>query len=152
MSAEELEVVVLGEPQQQGSKNPWGGDANKNLMPWRAVCKAMVDEAMKDQGFEYVLSGPVYVICTFRFSRPRSHYRTGKNAHLLRPSSPHYKTSKPDTDKLQRAVGDALTGVAIKDDSQIVKWGTVKVYGDSPRTELLIGRLDDEGSIPETFR
>jgi Holliday junction resolvase RusA-like endonuclease len=44
---------------------------------------------------------------------------------------PREKRSRPDLDKLIRAVGDALTGVLWTDDAQIVTWSTGKGYVDS---------------------
>lgn len=137
-----LTFTVLGVPQQQGSKNQFGGDANKNLKPWRHGAKADAFEAMQQQSFEQIMLGPVSVRVLFVFPRPKSHYRSGKNAHLLRDDAAHWKTSAPDTDKLQRAVGDSLTGVVIKDDSQIARWEVEKVYGDQPRAEISVARLE----------
>jgi crossover junction endodeoxyribonuclease RusA len=66
----------------------------------------------------------------FVFPRPRSHYRTGKNQHLLRDSAPIWHATKPDVDKLCRAVFDSLSGVLIQDDSQIASLRAEKVYAD----------------------
>ena len=49
-----------------------------------------------------------------------------------------YKPTRPDLlDNLSKGFIDALSGIAWKDDSQIVKAdGLLKVYGDRPRIEL----------------
>ncbi len=47
------------------------------------------------------------------------------------------KTSKPDLDRLLRAIGDALTGVLWADDSQVVEIQGMKFYGD-PRVEIRV--------------
>ena len=59
----------------------------------------------------------------------QSHYRSGRHADELRPSAPRYHTGPPDLDKLQRAIGDALTATVIRDDRQIAVWQTQKLYG-----------------------
>lgn len=92
------------------------------------------------EGQELIL-GPVLVTATFTFPRPKSHYRTGKNAHLLRDDAPHYKTGHPDLDKLQRAIGDSLTGIVVRDDKQIVAWNTVKSYADLAGVEIIVSPL-----------
>ena len=53
---------------------------------------------------------PVGVAVHFLFPRPKSHYRTGKNAHLLRAGAPDRPTTRSvgDTDKLCRAILDSL--------------------------------------------
>ncbi|MBA7632259.1 hypothetical protein ES703_39802 [subsurface metagenome] len=85
--------------------------------------------AMKEYGQRTVLLlGPISLKLTFFMGRPKGHFRTGKHAGELRPSAPEHPTSKPDLTKLTRAVEDALTGIIWKDDAQVVKQDTIKVY------------------------
>ena len=52
---------------------------------------------------------PVELYLCFRFARPKSHYRTGKFAELLKDSAPTRRhTQVPDKDNLEKAVMDAL--------------------------------------------
>ena len=46
----------------------------------------------------------------------------------LKDSAPAEHLTMPDLDKLVRAVGDALTRIAWRDDSQIVAWHAYKHY------------------------
>jgi len=126
-------LVVPGVPAPQGSKNPWGGEANPNVKAWRAT----VAEHARKNGTA-VVDGPVVVSATFVFPRPKKHFRTGKNAHLMRDDAPSWYSAKPDLDKLQRAIGDALTGVVVRDDSQIVFWKARKRYGSWARAEIRV--------------
>lgn len=147
-------VRVMGVPQPQGSKNPWGGEANKNTRPWRGHVSQVVGEAW---GEAPVLLGPVWVEVTFAFPRPKSHFRTGKNAHLLRGDAPHWKQGKPDADKLQRAIGDSLTGVVMRDDAQIVKWSVNKIYADQAYADINVydltgGQHDTAGTFDSGAR
>jgi Holliday junction resolvase RusA-like endonuclease len=125
---EMIGFIAHGVPAPQGSKNQFGGESNPRTKPWRAAVTAEAAAAM--EGRE-LFSGPVMVRVVFQFPRPKAHFRTGKNAHLLRDDAPLYFSDKtPDLDKLQRAIGDALTGVVFRDDKQIAWWDTRKVYGD----------------------
>jgi Holliday junction resolvase RusA-like endonuclease len=45
---------------------------------------------------------------------------------------------KPDLDKLLRAIGDGLTGVVWRDDSQVISISATKHYGLDPRVEVTI--------------
>lgn len=135
-----IEFTVHGKPQQQGSKNPWGGEANKHLQPWRGAVSAAAAEAL---GEEPIILGPVSVEVLFIFARPKAHYRTGKNADQLKDSAPYFNTGFPDLDKLCRAIGDALTGVVIRDDKQIAKWDVVKLYGEKAKAFIRILRLPE---------
>lgn len=135
-----MRVRVMGLPQQQGSKNPWGGEANKNLAPWRGHVTQTVGEAWDAAGLP-ILLGPVEVVVTFSFPRPASHYGTGRNAGVLKANAPSYKTSTPDLDKLERAIGDALTARVFRDDAQIVHWDVWKVYDETTYADITITDL-----------
>ena len=99
-------------------------ESSKRVKPWRRqVAAAYVDHCFGD-----MLDGPVSVTVNFYLPRPKSHYGTGRNAGALKPSAPAEHLTMPDLDKLQRAVGDALTRLAWRDDSQIVAWHAYKHY------------------------
>lgn len=66
---------------------------------------------------------PVRIAIEFVFERPASHFGTGRNAHLLKPSAARFPGKNlGDLDNLTKLVKDALNGVAYLDDSQIVGW------------------------------
>jgi Holliday junction resolvase RusA-like endonuclease len=135
-TAAAIEFVVPGVPQQQGSKNRWGGEDNPRVKPWRGTVAEKASEQV-----ESLLYGPVEVEAEFVFPRPKSHYRTGVHVHELKPTAPHWHTGFPDLDKLQRAIGDALAGVVISDDRQIASWLVTKRYGPSGYVEIAVREL-----------
>lgn len=130
--------TIPGIPAPQGSKTPWGTEANKNTRPWRATVSAAAAEKLNG---DPLLTGPLECAVLFVFPRPKSHYRTGRNAHELRATAPAWHTSKPDADKLQRAIGDALTGVLIRDDALICAWKVEKRYGEPARAVVAVAQL-----------
>lgn len=134
-----IALTVIGIPAPQGSKTPWGTEANPNTKPWRA---AVAGEAARYFDGRPLIGVPVEVDALFVFPRPKAHYRTGRNAHLLKDTAPAWCSTKPDADKLARAVGDALTGVLLRDDNLIVEWRIRKVYGSPARCELKIAAAD----------
>ena len=114
---------VPGRPVPQGSKRVINGrliDVNHSeLSFWRAeVARGMY--ALDSP----VLTGPVSVTLDFFFARPQGHF--GKKG--LRKSAPKHPAVRPDLDKLVRAVLDALTGVAFRDDAQVVTLTARKRY------------------------
>lgn len=137
----EVIITVRGKPAPQGSKRHVGGgrmvEMSKAVGPWR---EAVRDETQKVAATRF--TGPVEVHISFGLDRPRGHYRTGRSAHLLRPSAPELPAVRPDIDKLARAVLDGLkTGGAYKDDSQVVVLQLAKVYnepGEVPGCTIVI--------------
>lgn len=123
-------------PVQQGSKTAgitkagrsFLRDANaSDLKPYRETLTA---EAVDAWRYHDQLTGPVRAWIRFTFDRPPSHYRTGRNAHLLRESAPsHPGRADGDLDKLVRAVCDALTDAGVwVDDTQLVDLRARKFY------------------------
>lgn len=92
--------------------------------PWASLIAVKAEEAHVILS----VSGAVRLNMTFLLPRPRSHYRSGANAALLKDSAPKFPVSKPDVDKLVRCVADALTEVAYRDDSQVTAIYAEKVY------------------------
>lgn len=124
---------VYGLPVPQGSKNAIRqGErtliverGRAQLRPWRNMIAAEAATALPAP-----LSGAVEVELAFRLPRPKSHYRTGKHAGELRLSAPWYVATRPDVDKLTRAVLDALSGVAFVDDAQVASLIACKLYAE----------------------
>ena len=150
-----LTTFIPGVPAPQGSKTavlrgrrPVLIEASRTTAPWRATVTAHVRQAMTGQ-----INGPVRVACVFDFPRPASHFGTGRNAGLVRPSAPSiYKASKPDLDKLLRAVLDGVTDAgAWRDDSQVAHLSAVKRWADAETpgggVHLTISELHDRTEV-----
>jgi crossover junction endodeoxyribonuclease RusA len=132
-----IEFEVPGVPAPQGSKTRtrFGmREDNPATRPWRA---AVAWEATRAMDGITPIGGPAELHVVFFFPRPKSHFGTGRNADQLKAVAPAYCTSKPDIDKLLRAIGDAVTGICVRDDSQFVKVTGLKVYG-TPKAAVLI--------------
>ena len=116
---------VVGIPAPQGSKRHVGNgrmvESSKKVGPWRESVKAAALVAM-DQYDALPLMGPLKVAIEFALCRPKGHYRSGKNAHLVKENAPYFQSSKPDLDKLVRSTLDALTEASVWiDDAQVVE-------------------------------
>lgn len=112
-------IWIPGTPIPQGSKNVSRSghayESNRRLRPWRATCEARLREWA---GGAEPLDGPLAVDATFQMPRP-------KRPRWTLPAV------KPDADKLQRALGDAMTAAGlIADDARITTWHVRKRYGD----------------------
>lgn len=125
---EPTRIEVLGTPVPEGStkaipyKSRDGAtkvaimhNKSSELMDWRY----RIAKEYKESGGEYTEQYGVDIHVEFIFTRPKS-VKAEKRPNM---------TVKPDVDKLLRAVMDALTGVAYKDDSQVVSVTAAKRYG-----------------------
>lgn len=141
-----LAFTVPGIPVPQGSKRHVGNgrmiEANAGLRPWRAeVIAAAI--AAADANKDWVSTGSrraTYALKVgFYFPRPKAHLRTTGE---VKPGAPVDHGTRPDLDKLIRALFDALTqsGV-IGDDSQITRLIGAKQYRRLPAMSVSLERL-----------
>lgn len=130
-----LDFTVYGIAEPKGSMRPRSfrlgdgriitkvTDSNRNLSKWQDLIKADASRVLgalaeRDRA---VLDGPVRLTVAFYLPRPQKYAKRGVPvAHL----------TSPDWDKLSRAVCDALTGIAYRDDKQIVEAFIAKGYAD----------------------
>ncbi len=127
-----------GEPAPQGSKKHVGGgrmiESSKGLKAWRESVVEAAREALTDAGNPEPMDGPLVLSARFFLRR-------GKTVKRPRP------TGAPDTDKLVRAVGDALTiARVIHDDARIVEFEfTGKWYADgrAPGVDVYVRDLEE---------
>ena len=135
-----IEFWVEGIPRPQGSKRHVGNgrmvEASKHTAGWR---KAVSQAALAAFTGEPI-SGPVSVAFQFLFPRPKSHYRTGRNAAILRQGAPSHPTTRAvgDLDKLARALCDSVSvtsgGTVLQDDSQVVGLWSEKEWAQRDET------------------
>ena len=136
---------VTGIPGAQGSKKHVGNgvmvESSAKVRPWRQdVVAAALVELGRVLG-RPAFMGPVGVDLTFRFTRPKSHYGTGRNAGVLKDSAPKFPTSRAlgDADKLARSTLDALvTAGVLADDSLVVDLNVRKRYSDTPGARIQV--------------
>ena len=95
-------------------------ESSAKVEPWRQDVRAA---ALKVTGTRWApLDGPLALHVVFTSMRPKGHYRTGRNAYLLRDSAPARPDVRPDISKLIRSTEDALTSAGTwADDSRVVE-------------------------------
>lgn len=129
MTLRTVSFRVIGDPKGQGSKSAFvvNGRAvmkesgEKELRPWRNAIRDAAKAALAEHG-EGCLVGPVAVRAVWRLNLPIS-----RPAHVRQFGSCPCAVS-PDLDKLQRALGDALTQSGlIEDDARIARWDVAKI-------------------------
>lgn len=128
-----LRVVAHGHPAAQGSKKAFIRgkkvalvEMNEKLPGWRQA----VEFAAR------LAAGPTWQPINAAVS-------ISGEVRLLKPKTTKYPTSPagaPDLDKLQRAIGDALTkSRVITDDARIVHWNIRKVWAEGmPGADITI--------------
>lgn len=139
MNRPSISFTVHGVAQPKGSTRafvpkgwtrPIITSSNKNLKGWEQTIRAELQVVMATTDratLAAIFESPVAVGLRFHLPRPKS-----------KPKA-KYPTTKPDVDKLARAAIDALSGVAFKDDNQVVAVQARKVYADgAAKVEIII--------------
>lgn len=111
----------------------------KTAHPWRKLVADAVSVVVDEP-----LEGPLKLTLVFKFPRPKSHYGTGRNSEVLKPSAPIHHAQKPDIDNVCKSTLDAMNGVGYGDDKQVVELCATKVWADLDHLcglELLIESL-----------
>lgn len=137
----EKQIVVYGDPKAQ--KRHRSTRAGKFIRQYDPSSKDKEDFLLiiqKERPHEPI-KGAIMLEVSFYSARPKSHYKTGKNAGLLREDAPVMNAHKPDIDNLLKFIMDAMNGVFYKDDGQIVTIIVNKFYSPNPRTEIGISEL-----------
>ena len=153
-----VRFAVFGEQRPQGSKQAnaiYGRDGkpvmagkrvvvvvredNPKTKEWRRQVADAAAQAM--EGRQLLIGGLKLEIQFYRV-RPTGHFRTGKNAHLVRDSAPKYPTTKPDQLKLARAIEDALSGIVYRDDNQVVRHILAEDWGERYETLVTVTCLE----------
>ena len=128
-----LHIVVHGAPATQGSKKAFIRgkkvvlvEMDEKLPGWRAAVEASARLA----------AGPAWAPIDAAVS-------ISGEVRLLKPQTtkyPHAPAGTPDLDKLQRAIGDALTKAkVIANDARITHWNIRKVWAETvPGADITI--------------
>jgi len=123
-------VDIPGIPIPQGSKKGYAAGGHVNIVddnadvlkPWRAEVSTVLRSHRNRHRIETYL-GPVSMRLDFRFPLLKSDKDEG----------PYWKDTKPDIDKLERAILDAGTTAGVyKDDGQVVRVFKRKVRDTVP--------------------
>jgi Holliday junction resolvase RusA-like endonuclease len=114
---------------------------DERVISWQGDVSKACAQAMAAEGIELQREGALAVSVCFYRVRPRGHYGTGRNALVLKPSSPERPDVRPDTDKLMRAILDALKGTAYADDGQVADQHGRQYFGDQARAEIEVRSL-----------
>lgn len=135
-----LDTTVYGQAEPAGSKTrtAYGvRDSNPKSRPWKHQVAQIVAVHLGDDPLEL---GPLTLRLDFYAPRPKGHHKPDGTLNTPGRRLP-YPTRKPDVLKLARAVEDALTGIAYRDDAQIVREHLAKHYGAPARVRIRIYRI-----------
>lgn len=142
---------VEGDPVPQGSTRSFAkngrvittSDPTGRLERWRGDVRSAA-KLVLPAGFEPI-RGVVRLSAEFRIRRPQSHFLPANSRRpvpVLRPDAPMWCQRGPDTDKLVRAVMDALTLVVYVDDEQVVMLGRIaRLWSTLPGALIDVGEL-----------
>lgn len=126
-----ISFTVWGTAQPKGSarafvpkgwKRPIVTSDNPSLKAWEGLVRGELQRVMAEfdtTAKAMLFDAPISVTLAFYLPRPKS-----------APRKVIYPTKRPDLDKCVRSTIDALSGVAFKDDTQVVAIAATKHYAD----------------------
>jgi len=147
-TARRVTLTVHGLPQPKGSTKAfraWRSSRivvtsdNPKVKGWQLAITAA---AVQSRGRSRAFDGPVSVTCTFALPRPSSY-----------PKRVVHHVTKPDVDKLARAVLDALAGVLFGDDATVTELHATKGYafaGCSPGVVITVAETTPLDAVSDT--
>lgn len=149
----EFSFTVFGQPRQQGSMSArvlptapgekpravvYHAD-DANLETWRRLVASRCGDLMLDEG-HLRIEKPAAVELDVRWQFMWR--KQDLDSHgAPKPSASPWKATAPDIDKLERALLDALTGVAYADDAQVARVVKERVYGRTFYTTVTVRQL-----------
>ena len=77
------------------------------------------------------MTKPIKCTLNFYCKRPKNHYKSGKNSHILKDDAPLYNINNKDLDNMVKFVLDALNDKLYVDDSQIIEIICSKSYSEN---------------------
>ena len=121
---------------------PFVAPASKTTAPWAKLITGAALASLQRQG---KAKGAVKISLVFHMPRPKKHFlKSG-----MRTDAPHWHEIRPDVDKLERTVLDALTDYVMEDDCKVVKLVGEKVYANGGCQEHPTGKCGVEIVIKE---
>jgi len=105
----------------------------RKLSEWRET----IANAARIAHVGELIEGPVFIVAEFSLSRPKSIPGVRKG----------WPATRPDDDKLERALKDALKNVVWKDDGQCCTTIVIKRYETPDRPQgvrVMVGDLNEE--------
>ena len=126
-----MRLVIEGEPAAKGRPRMTKKGGAYTPRKTREA-EARMKGAIRRQWRKEPLNGPVGVKVVLYFKRPASVARKVQ-----------YRAKKPDIDNCLKSVLDAMNGICFADDKQVVSIAAVKMYGEFPRTEIMVERVSD---------
>lgn len=138
-------IIVLGEPVAQGRPRfaKRGSFVTAYDPPQSAKYKNTIQKELQpliaDKDFN-PFDGPCSLNLHIYRSIPKSF---GRKKQFAAANGEIRPTTRPDTDNYVKGILDALNGIVVKDDSQIVDIVAQKFYSDTPRIEAVVSELTE---------
>ncbi len=143
-----ITFFVSGEPATAGSKHAFpfrkaNGKLGVSVTHDNPKAKGWMEWVgfNASQHFIEPIAGPVRLVLEFQLGRPVSHFT--KKGDLKKGKS-EFHLFKPDLTKMVRAVEDGLTGIAYKDDSQVVEQVNRKRYSETIGVWITIEAIQND--------
>lgn len=128
-----MKTVTIWVPGKPATKGSWRHVGKSRLAPDNKKLKRWTQSTRLEATLRWEGDPTCYAVSleiVYFLRRPCSHYVGGSNRTRLKANAPEYPNVKPDGDKMERAVLDALTTIVYNDDRQVVAVKWLKRYAN----------------------
>jgi crossover junction endodeoxyribonuclease RusA len=92
---------------------------------------------------EKKMTKPIRCTLNFYCKRPKTHYKTGKNSHILKDNAPKYNTNNKDLDNMVKFVLDALNNKLYVDDCLIIEINCSKRFSENNNDGYIYAKFEE---------
>lgn len=132
-----LSFTVPGKPfgKQTSRSAPNGHYTRDKTRFYEGLVATMAMRAMQEAGYREPFGNALELTFTAVFPIPVSWSTKKKTAAINWEIFP---TVKPDLSNIQKAIEDGMNQIVYRDDSQIIRCNSSKIYGDNPCVKVKI--------------
>ncbi len=133
-----ISFTVYGNPKSKRISEAFFNPKTKKMSKFSPKSSKDWEQLIRSQAQQYrVFDSPwdcaVEMELVFSMPKPKSC-----------PKTRLFPVTKPDLDKLCRAVFDGVTGILVSDDSRIIQCTAWKQYSDAPSVDITIQKMVEE--------
>lgn len=138
-----IKIIVPGAPQGKARARTGYNPKVKRITSYTPEKTVLYENLIKtcyiDQSNLSFKNEEPLEVCIVAFYEPVKSVSKKRRKEMI--NGMEFPTKKPDSDNIAKVILDALNGIAYGDDKQVVSLTVTKLYDETARVEIEIGRF-----------